>query len=99
MRTIGLFCATILLSGCALFEGGGEPSSAALTAPAPGPRAAFQPAFAVGAPAALMPCRKSRNAFSGTCRAGDRHEAPGGAPEADGASLPLTEAASPLARE
>ena len=90
-----------LLAGCALFSGGERSSAVAERALAnvapPTARSAsaetFRPAFGIGRPVALVPCRRSV-ALSDDCRSlNDRHQAGGDMPADDEASA-LTEAST-----
>lgn len=95
----GIFA--LVASGCAVF---GAPeqvsvSSAPTTEPARAEPARFMPAFAAGAPVALVPCR-GEAAFGGTCkRANLAHERRGEMP-ADENSETFSEATTvSLAKE
>lgn len=108
MRLFALTVAALALSGCALFSGG-DRASTAESAVAPAPLAAapsrpaaretFRPAFGVGQPVALIPCRGGV-AISGDCRnRNDRHQARGDV-AADAEQPVFTEAATvPVADE
>jgi hypothetical protein len=86
MRLFALTGAALALSGCALFSGGNRAASAE-NAVSPAPLAAapsrpaarepFRPAFGVGTPVALIPC-KGGVEISGDCRnRNDRHQVRG----------------------
>jgi hypothetical protein len=80
MRSILFAGAALLMSGCALFGGGDESLAAANPVPdrnagAAPVRAAFRPAYATGAPTALVPCRETQATINGDCAAGEpRHQ-------------------------
>jgi len=84
MRSIVFASAALLLNGCALFGGGRSDEVAATNSSADQSpsveqarpvRAAFRPAYAAGAPTALVPCREARATINGDCAAGEpRHQ-------------------------
>lgn len=104
MRLLILTGAALVLSGCALFGGGDNSASADRTvastplAAAPAParpvaREPFRPAFGVGMPVALVPC-KGGVEISGDCRSrNERHQARGDIAE-DAEQPVFTEAAT-----
>ncbi len=102
MRSIFISALALAASGCAMFDGG---ERSAMSGPASAPvaeqteaqptrtaaRGAFKPAFGIGSPVALVPCR-NKVTLGGDCRSlNDRHQVAGDIP-ADADRGPLAEA-------
>ncbi len=105
MRILVVSAIALASSGCALF---GRSDQAAFTSPSPEPapetqvaaksaRQSFVPAFGVGRPVALVPCR-NKVVLSEECRnANERHQTRGEMPAGEEARALTDVSASPVA--
>ncbi|MFZ5619098.1 MAG: hypothetical protein ACOZAA_17435 [Pseudomonadota bacterium] len=103
MRIAGIIGAAMLLGGCALFDGGDRPATAAasvsparvstIATSARQTREPFRPAFGAGQPVALVPCTDGVALSAGCRNLNDRHQRRGDMPEGEEAAT-FTEASA-----
>lgn len=98
MKLLLIAGTTVLLGGCALFGDGStvadSSSEAALIAVSPARTAtatAFRPAYGIGRPVALVPCRSGAK-ISDDCVAGETRHQLGGEGGTEGEAAALAEA-------
>lgn len=103
MRLIVISAFAFATSGCALFNGGESPVASREAAPAAesgfrkAAREPFTPAFGIGRPLALIPCRDTI-ALSDDCRSqNERHQVAGSMPTAD-ETAPTEVSIAPVAK-